>query len=116
MREKQGGWFANNIIILQLLNFSALRDWHQGFIRSLAVHDSSKTPESLVPGDKVDADIEGQKFTAEIKVSKGQLYLSAFGHGLDHYEGMLIFLSYVGKFRESVRLAGSARVYCFWTS
>jgi hypothetical protein len=33
------------------------------------VHDdSSKAPDSLVPGDKVDANIEGQKFTAEVKV------------------------------------------------
>lgn len=30
--------------------------------------DSSKAPDSLVPGDKVDANIEGQKFTAEVKV------------------------------------------------
>ncbi|KAJ5226850.1 uncharacterized protein N7469_006856 [Penicillium citrinum] len=57
-----------------LLNFPALRDWHQGFIRSLAVQDSSKTPESLVPGDKVEADIEGQKFTAEVKENSEILF------------------------------------------
>lgn len=33
---------------------------------------SSKAADSLVPGDKVDANIEGQKFTAEVKVRENQ--------------------------------------------
>ncbi|CAI7616731.1 unnamed protein product [Penicillium pancosmium] len=58
-----------------LLNFSDLSEWHKGFIRSLAVHDdSSKAPDSLVPGDKVDANIEGQKFTAEVKENSENLF------------------------------------------
>ncbi|KAJ5098875.1 hypothetical protein N7532_005876 [Penicillium argentinense] len=57
-----------------ILNFPALSEWHKDHIRRIAVQDKSKNPESLVPGDKLDVDIEGTKFVAEVKENSENLF------------------------------------------
>ncbi|KAJ5587685.1 Polyketide cyclase/dehydrase [Penicillium hispanicum] len=49
------------------LNFEALSQWHTAWIKSLEVVDKSKTPQTLVAGDKVECNIENFKFVAEVQ-------------------------------------------------
>ncbi|KAJ5432729.1 Polyketide cyclase/dehydrase [Penicillium daleae] len=57
-----------------LLNFSAYPEWHTDFIKGVKIQEESKTPETLVNGDKLECNIEGWKFIAEIREnSEGML-------------------------------------------
>lgn len=86
-------------LTFQLLNFSGLAEWHKGFIRSLAVHEDSKSPDTLVPGDKVDANIEGQKFTAEVKVSAYRAKKTPWQEAMQtNFTGSNAYFRPVGKF------------------
>ncbi|KAJ5657586.1 uncharacterized protein N7484_001235 [Penicillium longicatenatum] len=52
-----------------LLDFASYPDWQtSGLVRLLEPEDSTKTLTTLQPGDKIKCDIDGMKFTAEIKV------------------------------------------------
>jgi hypothetical protein len=54
----------------KLLDFSKYPEWHtSSFIKLLEPEDSScQSLHSLQPGNKIKCDIDGMKFTAEIKV------------------------------------------------
>ncbi|PLB55485.1 hypothetical protein P170DRAFT_422027 [Aspergillus steynii IBT 23096] len=55
-----------------LLDFSTYLEW-QSLIKLLEPEDSSKTLHSLQPGDKIKCDVDGMKFTAEIKENSEKL-------------------------------------------
>ncbi|PYI07146.1 hypothetical protein BO78DRAFT_313869 [Aspergillus sclerotiicarbonarius CBS 121057] len=57
-----------------LLDFSKYPEWHTSFIKLLQPEDESKSLRSLQPGDKVKCDIDGMKFTAEIKENSDSLF------------------------------------------
>lgn len=52
----------------QLLNFSAYPEWHTEWIKSIEIQGDEKTSESLTKGDKVQVNIEGYKFVADVVV------------------------------------------------
>jgi hypothetical protein len=52
----------------QLLNFSAYPEWHTEWLKSIEPKDSTKTPQELSSGDKIEVNIENFKFVAEVKV------------------------------------------------
>ncbi|THC98885.1 hypothetical protein EYZ11_001663 [Aspergillus tanneri] len=56
-----------------LLDFSKYSEW-QSFIKLLEPEDSSKTLQSMEPGDKIKCDVDGMKFTAEIKENSDRLF------------------------------------------
>lgn len=58
--------------ISQLLNFPAYPEWHTDFIKGVEVQAHNKTAQTLAPGDKVECNVEGFKFMAEIKVRTTQ--------------------------------------------
>ncbi|KAF3384748.1 Enoyl-CoA delta isomerase 3, peroxisomal [Penicillium rolfsii] len=57
-----------------LLNFPAYPEWHTDFIKGIKIQDESKKPESLVPGDKLECNIEGWKFVAEIRENSESMF------------------------------------------
>lgn len=53
-----------------LLDFATYPYWQKsGLVRLLEPEDSTRTLATLQPGDKIKCDIDGMKFTAEIKVT-----------------------------------------------
>ncbi|KAK1146341.1 hypothetical protein N8T08_003128 [Aspergillus melleus] len=56
-----------------LLDFSTYGEW-QSLIKLLEPEDNSKILQSLQPGDKVKCDVDGMKFTAEIKENSERLF------------------------------------------
>ncbi|OJJ74476.1 hypothetical protein ASPBRDRAFT_27504 [Aspergillus brasiliensis CBS 101740] len=58
----------------QLLDFSKYPEWHTSFIKLLKSNDETKALKSLLPGDKIQCDIDGMKFTAEIKENSDSLF------------------------------------------
>ncbi|KAJ5560671.1 hypothetical protein N7513_003070 [Penicillium frequentans] len=49
-----------------LLNFSAYPEWHTEWIKYIEIQGDEKTSESLTKGDKVQVNIEGYKFVADV--------------------------------------------------
>ncbi|KAJ5288998.1 hypothetical protein N7478_002028 [Penicillium angulare] len=57
-----------------LLDFANYPEWQtSGLLRLLEPEDSSKTLPTLQPGDKIKCDVDGMKFTAEIKENSEKL-------------------------------------------
>ncbi|KAJ5889653.1 hypothetical protein N7504_010463 [Penicillium tannophilum] len=58
-----------------LLDFATYPDWQEsGLVRLLESEDSTQTLATLQPGDKIKCDIDGMKFTAEIKENSEHLF------------------------------------------
>ncbi|KAJ5712294.1 hypothetical protein N7493_008762 [Penicillium malachiteum] len=58
-----------------LLDFEKYPNWQtSGLVRLLEPEDSSRTLDTLQPGDKIKCDIDGMKFTAEIKENSDPLF------------------------------------------
>ncbi|KAJ5813315.1 uncharacterized protein N7503_000065 [Penicillium pulvis] len=57
-----------------LLNFSAYPEWHTAWIKSIEIQGDEKTSESLTNGDKVQVNIEGYKFVADVVANTETLF------------------------------------------
>lgn len=57
---------------VQLLDFSAYPEWHTEWIKGIEIQEKEKTGTSLGAGDKIQVNIEGFKFVADIKVRSFQ--------------------------------------------
>ncbi|KXG50952.1 Polyketide cyclase/dehydrase [Penicillium griseofulvum] len=57
-----------------LLNFSAYPEWHTEWLKGIEVKDSTKTPQELSSGDKIEVNIENFKFVAEVKENTESLF------------------------------------------
>jgi len=72
VREIVGSQFPllsqDNADHFQLLNFSAYPEWHTEWIKSIEIQENEKTSESLTKGDKVQVNVEGYKFVADVVV------------------------------------------------
>ncbi|PYH94061.1 hypothetical protein BO71DRAFT_326290 [Aspergillus ellipticus CBS 707.79] len=56
-----------------LLDFASYPQWHtSNLIRQLEPEDAAKTLVALQPGDKIKCDVDGMKFTAEIRETSSQ--------------------------------------------
>ncbi|KAI2730753.1 hypothetical protein CBS147332_2605 [Penicillium roqueforti] len=58
----------------QLLNFSAYPEWHTEWLKGITLKDSTKTPQELSSGDKIEVNIENFKFVAEVKENTESLF------------------------------------------
>ncbi|KAJ5762479.1 Polyketide cyclase/dehydrase [Penicillium nucicola] len=61
-----------------LLNFSAYPEWHTEWLKEIKVQDTTKTPQTLSDGDKIDVNIENFKFVAEVKITSQENTESLF--------------------------------------
>lgn len=85
----------------QLLDFKGYPEWQKsGLVRLLEPEDSSRTLPTLQPGDKIKCDIDGMKFTAEIKVGLQTPRLHRWYFGAN--------FRMAGKFRTSLPMARPA--------
>ncbi|KAJ5657188.1 uncharacterized protein N7484_000837, partial [Penicillium longicatenatum] len=57
-----------------LLNFSAYPEWHTEWIKSIEIQENEKTGKSLITGDKVQVNIEGFKFIADVVENTDTLF------------------------------------------
>ncbi|KAJ5638341.1 hypothetical protein N7490_008220 [Penicillium lividum] len=57
-----------------LLNFSTYPEWHTKWIKSIEIQEKDKMPESLTAGDKVQVNIEGYKFVADVVENNETLF------------------------------------------
>ncbi|OQE96115.1 hypothetical protein PENNAL_c0001G09283 [Penicillium nalgiovense] len=56
------------------LNFSTYPEWHTEWLKSIELKDSTKTPQELASGDKIEVNIENFKFVAEVKDNTESLF------------------------------------------
>ncbi|RAK81555.1 SRPBCC domain-containing protein [Aspergillus fijiensis CBS 313.89] len=57
-----------------LLDFSRYSEWHTSIFHLLEAGDSTKTLETLEPGDVIRCDVDGMKFDAEITENSENLF------------------------------------------
>lgn len=86
-----------------MLDFPDYGKWHTTYIKLLEAEDKSKTVENLQPGDKIKCDLGGMEFTADIKVNI---------HFFSTINAPVLMKAVIlGKFRDSVPVAGSAGLW-----
>ncbi|KAJ5238358.1 hypothetical protein N7468_002977 [Penicillium chermesinum] len=57
-----------------LLNFAAYPEWHTEWIKEIKIQQEGKTGAALTVGDKIQINVEGFKFVAEVKENSESLF------------------------------------------